>query len=303
MIAAALAAVLAVAAPAPPPLPASPPSFIVTDDTGARLTLRGPAQRIVSLSPGSTELLFAAGAGSKILATADHSDAPAAAKALPRIGDANTVNYERLIALRPDVVIVWEDLNNRVVVENLRKLKQPLYFVRAKRLSDIAVTLRRFGTLAGTSKVAEPAAAALDRKLAGIAKRKPKGEPLRVFYMIWDEPLYTIGARHVISDAIERCGGRNIFADIEFPAPIVEIEAVVKRDPDVMILSGPPITTRDWRERWQRFTSIRAVATGQLPSYDDPRLDRMGPSALDAVETLCVLIDQARQAGAPTTRR
>ena len=220
-----------------------------TDDTGATLTLSSPARRIVSLAPGATEMLFAAGAGGRVVATVMGADEPAAAKALPRIGDANTMNYEKLVALQPDVVVVWEDLTNRLVVDSLRKLKMPLYFIRAKGLADIPRSVRQLGRLAGTTAAADAAAAELERRIAALGRRKVTGEPLRVFYMIWDDPIYTVGGRHVISDAIARCGGRNIFDDIAFPAPIVELESVVKRDPDVMLLSAPPITARDWRER------------------------------------------------------
>ena len=154
------------------------------------------------------------------------------------------------MALKPDVIVVWEDLTNRLVVDSLRKLKLPLYFIRAKGLPDIARSVSKLGRLAGTGEVADKAAKSMDARIAAIVQRQPGGEPLRVFYMIWDEPLYTVGGRHVISDAIARCGGRNIFDDIAFPAPIVEMESVVKRDPDVMLMSAPPITARDWRERW-----------------------------------------------------
>lgn len=274
--------------------PAQP--LVLVDDTGAKVTLPAPARRIVSLSPGATEMLFAAGAGQYILATSRGSDTPAAAKALPTIGDSNAVNYERLIALKPDVVVVWEHLNNRLVIESLQKLKLRVWFVRARGLADIPKSVRRLGAMAGTSAVAEREAKALEARLAQVAGRKVKGEPLRVFYMLWAQPLYTIGSRHIIGDAIARCGGRNIFDDIDFPAPIVEIESVVKRDPDVMLLSAPPITARDWRERWSRFTTIRAVQTRQLLTFSDPRLDRMGPTAIDAVEGLCVILDKARAA-------
>jgi iron complex transport system substrate-binding protein len=270
--------------------------LVVTDDTGARLTLPGPARRIVSLTPGGTELLFAAGAGGRILATSRGSDAPEAAKKIPTIGDANAVNFERLVALKPDVVVIWEHLNNRRIVESLQKLKLRIYSIRARGLADIPRSVRRLGVLAGTSAVAEAEARALEERLQKLAGREVEGEPLRVFYMLWAEPLYTVGSRHIIGDAIARCGGRNIFDDIDFPAPIVEIESVVKRDPDVMLLSAPPITARDWRERWGRFTTIRAVQTGQLLTFSDPRLDRMGPSAIDAVEGLCVMLDRARAA-------
>jgi ABC-type Fe3+-hydroxamate transport system substrate-binding protein len=136
----------------------------------------------------------------------------------------------------------------------------------------------------------------MEARIAAIGRRKVTGEPLRVFYMIWDEPIYTVGGRHVISDAIARCGGRNIFDDIAFPAPIVELESIVKRDPDVMLLSAPPITARDWRERWGRYSTIRAVQTQQILTFADTRLDRMGPTAIDAVEDLCVQLDAARKA-------
>lgn len=276
--------------------PVNTQPLIVTDDVGARLTLPGPARRIVSLTPGGTEMLFAAGAGDRILATSRGSDAPEAARRIPTIGDANAVNFERLVALKPDVVVIWEHLNNKRVVESLQKLKLRVYSIRARGLADIPRSVRRLGALAGTSSTSEAAALALEAKLQKLAGRKLEGEPLRVFYMLWAEPLYTIGSRHIIGDAIERCGGRNIFDDIDFPAPIVEIEAVVKRDPDVMLLSAPPITARDWRERWGRFTTIRAVQTGQLLTFSDRRLDRMGPSAIDAVEGLCVMLDRARAA-------
>ncbi|MCU0760250.1 MAG: cobalamin-binding protein [Steroidobacteraceae bacterium] len=271
-------------------------ALTVTDDTGATLSFSASPRRIVSLAPGATEMLFAAGAGGQVVATVLGADEPAAAKALPRIGDANTLAYEKLVALRPDVVVVWEDLTNRLVVDSLRKLKLPVYFIRARGLEDIPRSVRQLGRLAGTAAAADAAAKDLDRRIAALARRKVPGEPLRVFYMIWDDPLYTLGGRHVITDAIARCGGRNIFDDIAFPAPIVELEAVVKRDPDVMLLSAPPITARDWRERWGRYTTIRAVQTRQVLTFSDKRLDRMGPTAIDAVEGLCLQLDGARRA-------
>jgi len=292
-----LGALLVAAAPiiaAAAPDTTTPGGLMITDDTGATLRLAAPAQRIVSLAPGATEMLFAAGAAQRIVATVKAADEPAAAKQILRIGDANALNYERLVALKPDLVVVWEDLTNRLVVDSLRKLKMPLYFIRAKGLSDIPKSVRQLGRVSGSGAVADKAAAALEQRLAAIGHRKVKGEPLRVFYMIWDEPIYTVGGRHVISDAITRCGGRNIFDDIAFPAPIVELESIVKRDPDVMLLSAPPITARDWRERWGRYTTIRAVQTKQILTFSDTRLDRMGPTAIDAVEGLCAQLDAAR---------
>ena len=151
MAPAAFAAVAAtpVAGPATTPAPGAAGALTIVDDTGATLRLTAPAQRIVSLAPGATEMLFAAGAGERIVATVMAADEPAAAKEILRIGDANALNYERLVALQPDMVVVWEDLTNRLVVESLRKLKMPLYFIRVKGLSDIPKSVRQLGRASG----------------------------------------------------------------------------------------------------------------------------------------------------------
>jgi ABC-type Fe3+-hydroxamate transport system substrate-binding protein len=108
--------------------------------------------------------------------------------------------------------------------------------------------------------------------------------------MMLDSPLYTVGSRHLVDDAIARCGGRNIFDDIDFPAPIVEFEQVRKRDPEVILMVAPPITARGWRERWQPFKDVDAVRDARIFAFQDPRLDRMGPGAIGAVDGLCAVL-------------
>lgn len=268
----------------------------VRDDTGATLKLAAPAQRIVSLAPGATEMLFAAGAGERILATVAGADEPEAAKRIPRIGDANALVFERLIALKPDAVVVWKDLTNELVIDSLaNKLKLNVYYVSVRSLADIPQSVRRLGVLAGTQPVADGAASAMEAKIARLPKAGApgRGKPLDVFFMIWDSPLYTVGSRNVVSDAIARCGGRNLYDDIDFPSPIVEFKDLKKRNPDVILMSAPPITARDWRERWSRFPDIKAVENKQLLGYPDLRLTRMGPTAIDAVPQLCGLLAEA----------
>ena len=262
----------------------------VVDDTGARLQLAAPARRIVSLSPGATEMLFAAGAGERIVATVTGADEPEAARKIPRIGDANALVYDRLLALKPDVIVIWKDLTHELVIDSLvNKLKLPVYYVSVRSLQDIPQSVRRLGVLAGTSSVAEAAAVAMDRKIAQLPNppRQGSGKTFSVFYMFWDVPLYTAGSRNVMSDAIRRCGGRNLYDDIDFPAPIVEFEDIKKRNPDVILMAAPPITARDWRERWMKFPQVNAVANRQLLNFVDLRLTHMGPGAIDAVPQLC----------------
>lgn len=263
--------------------------YSIVDDMGRTVILPAPARKIVSLAPGATELLFAAGAGDSIIATVQASDEPAAAKSIERIGDANALKYKRLQELKPDIIVVWQDLANRSVVESLQKLQLPLYFVSIRSFEDIPTSIRRLGALAGTSKTAEATAADLTRRINRLPKAPAKPR-FDVFYMIWDSPLYTVGSHNLMSDAIGRCGGRNIFDDIDLPAPIVEFAVIRGRNPDLIIMAAPPITLRDWRERWQAFPEIKAVAAKRLVSFTDTRLTRMGPTALDAVDELCKLI-------------
>jgi iron complex transport system substrate-binding protein len=287
----AAAAVVQAAAPISPSARA-----VLLDDTGAKVTLAGPARRIVSLSAGATELLFAAGAGDRIVATVTGADEPAAARRIERIGDANAIVYPRLQALKPDVVVVWDDLIAEGIVESLVKLRIPIYRVSVRELADLPRTVRRLGALAGTGNAADTAARALEAKVERLPP-KPAAQiaagarpPLRAFFMKWAEPLYTVGSRHVMSDALARCGARSIFDDIDFPVPIVEFKEIRKRDPEVILMAAPPVTARDWRERWAGFPDVDAVAKRQMLAYTDPRLDRMGPTALDAVADLCKLI-------------
>lgn len=269
-------------------------AITVTDDTGVAIALAAPAARIVSLSPGATELLFVAGAGTKVVATVQAADEPVAAKKIRRIGDANKIDYGALLAAKPDVVVVWHDLTNKRVLEDLGKLKLPIYSVNVAHFGDFAESVRRLGVLAGTTAAAEAEAAALAKRATQLEKRKFKGTPLRVFYMVWDVPLYTVGGRHLMSEALAHCGAHNIFEDIDFPSPVVEFKNVVSANPEVILMSTTPITARDWRERWAPYTNVRAVETKQVITYEDVRLDRMGPTAFDALPGLCEKLAVAR---------
>ncbi|MGA0734957.1 MAG: helical backbone metal receptor [Steroidobacteraceae bacterium] len=273
----------------------------VTDDTGKTISLARQPARIVSLSPGATELLFAAGAGSQVVGTVVGADAPEAAKKIERLGDVNALKYERLQALKPDVIVVWRDMTHELVLESLQKLRLPIYQVSLRSFDEMPASIRRLGRLAGTTSAAEMAARPLEDRIAALPKRpSPQaiaGAPA-IFFMMWDVPLYTVGSRHLMNDALLRCGMRNIFDDIDFPAPIVEFEEIKKRNPDVILMGAPPITSRDWRERWSRFPEVTAVATRQMTHFVDIRLTRMGPTAIDAVPALCEQLKTMRK-GAP----
>jgi len=274
---------------------AAPASRDVRDDTGATVTVPKDNCRIVSLAPGTTAMLFAAGAGRCVIGTIAHSKEPAEAAAVAVVGDAETLDFEQLLALRPTVVVVAVDVVQRVRIDRIRALGIPVYQVHVTALAQMPESLRRLGVLTGTQSAANVRAASLAGELDAVAVKYRARTPVSVLYQIWDRPIYTIGGKHVINDALQVCGARNIFADLETAAPAVTREAAIVRDPDLILISAPPAPAAEWRAEWQKFPNVRAVRDGQILSYLDERMDRMGPSVIEATAGLCELVDGARK--------
>jgi iron complex transport system substrate-binding protein len=263
----------------------------VTDDFGQKVTIRYPPQRIVSLAPGATAMLVAAGASSQLAGTITYSGQPASEKTLPQIGTPDAIDMERLIALRPQVVVVWPDGNSPAQIATIERLGIPVYRQEATTLAAIADSLRRLGRLAGTSAVADRSARALAAALATL-KRTYAGvsHPPTVLLEVWDRPLYTVGGRELMSDALRVCGARNMFADLPQRAPAIGVEAVLARNPDIIIAAAPPAQAAAWLAQWRRFPSLQAVKTGRLLAFDDERLIGLGPGAIDATAAMCARI-------------
>jgi iron complex transport system substrate-binding protein len=263
----------------------------VTDDSGRVLTVRAAPLRIVSLSPGGTEMLFAAGAGPEVEATVEYSDVPPAAKRVPRIGDAVSIDLERLVRAHPDVVVAWPAGGNPAQREKIARLGIPVYDQQARRLADLAPSIRRLGRLAGTETEAEAAARGIEARLAALertfADAAGASAHPSVLLEVWNRPIYTVGGRQLMTDALGLCGARNVFADLPEAAPVVDIEAVIARDPDIIIAAGPPGESAGWLADWKRFGTLRAVRSGRLLAFEDQGLSRLGPSVLDATEALC----------------
>ena len=271
----------------------------VRDDTGASVRVPLDNCRIVSLAPGTTAMLYAAGAGHCLVGTIAHSKEPVGAETIPVVGDAETLDFENLLALRPTVVVVAVDVVQRVRIDRIRALGIPVYEVHVTRLGQMSTSIRGLGVLTATQAVADREAARLDDELAAIARRYQGRAPVRVLYQIWDQPIYTIGGKHVINDALTLCGATNIFADLSTAAPAVTREAAVLRNPDLILVSAPPASAEEWRAAWARFPTLHAVRNQRVLPYTDERMDRMGPSVVDATAGLCEVIDRARAAPAP----
>ncbi len=268
-------------------------SVSATDDTGQRITLPRPVRRIVSMAPHATELLFAAGAGAQVVGVDQYSDVPASVSTLPRLGDNFRIDIERIIALRPDLIVLWKDGTPARQAAQLRRLGIPLFFSGASTVAGIADDIAALGRLAGTQATAAPAAALFRQRLATLSAAYAARSPVRVFYQVWDRPLYTLNGRQIVSDALRICGGVNVFAGLAATAPTVSTEAVLAQDPEAVVGTS---------ERgaaggiffWRAYPVMRAVRDGHLIVVDGDLLNRAGPRMVEGVAQLCARLDAVR---------
>jgi iron complex transport system substrate-binding protein len=266
----------------------------VIDDAGRRVVLPASAQRIVSLAPHVTELLYAAGAGGKLVGAVEYSDYPAPAKALPRVGSSSAVDIEAVAALMPDLVVVWQSSTRAAQYGQFDRLGIPVFVSEPRSLDDIARTLELLGRLAGTSKAADAAALDFRTRRDRLAARYASRPEVGVFYQIWDRPPMTVNGQHLISAVMALCGGRNVFADLAILAPTVTDEAVLAAAPEVIVASGMTGARPEWLDAWRRWRSLPAVARDNLFFIAPEQLQRNTPRVLDGAAKLCEQLEQAR---------
>lgn len=266
----------------------------VADDSGKQVVLARPAQRVISMAPHVTELLFAAGGGARIVGAMNYSDHPEAARRIPLVGSNSQVDLERVIALKPDLLIVWQSGNTARQIEQLQSLGIPVFHSEPRSFAAVESSILRFGRLLGTEGEANSAAARFHDKVDGLRRRYAGRPPVTVFYQAWDNPLFTLNGEQIASDAIRVCGGRNIFANLKTIAPQVSIEAVVQADPDA-IVGGKRYTAQDrGLSIWQPYRGLKAVRRKNLITLDEELLTRPGPRIVDGAAALCARLEEAR---------
>lgn len=260
----------------------------VVDDAGNTIKLVHPAARIISLAPDLTEMLFAIDAGQLIVGTMRGSDYPLAAKKIPVIASFNSVDAEKILVLRPDLIVAWGEGR---IAEPLKKLGIPIYLSHQKKLTDIPKTLRRLGCLVGKEKTAEQQAAGFMRRYDALLKANARKKVVTVFYQVWQQPLITVTKNSWIDDVITVCGGKNLFGDLMGASPTVNLEEVVVRDPDVIIGTK---SGRDWRGFWQRWPGMKAVKMGNVVGVTADYVERASPRVLMGVGEVCGVLDRVR---------
>ncbi|VAX12860.1 Vitamin B12 ABC transporter, substrate-binding protein BtuF [hydrothermal vent metagenome] len=276
----------------PPVLYAEPVQ--VHDDLGRLVSLAKPAQRIVTLAPHAVELLFAAGAGDRIVATVSYSDYPASAKKIPRVGSYTAIDVERVLALHPDLVIAWDSGNRKNEIQKLIQLGLTVFINEPHSIADVANSIERLGKLAATEKVADRFVKRFRRHYHRLQKTYQNRRKIRMFYQIWNAPLMTINGQHLISAVMRLCGAENIFKDMPSLSASVSLEAVIAAKPEIIIVGGNKNKNAAWLTAWQAWTTLPAVRHDQLYFINPDLLHRQGPRILDGADIMCRDVEQAR---------
>lgn len=270
---------------------ASPVS--VVDDDLNTVALEQPAQRIISLAPSMTELLYSLGAGDRIVGVMAHSDFPPEARALPVVGHHDLLDMEGILALRPDLIVAWRSGNPRASLQRLRDLGLTVYVAEPESLESVASHLQRLGKLSGQQALGNMLADTFVDQLASLEMSYAGSTPVNVFYQVWHAPMISVGGAELINDMITLCGGRNIFSDLPV-GPRVDTESVIGRNPDVIIASGSDATYPQWLDDWKRWPGINAVANNHLYSIPPDLVQRHSLRALQGVRQMCEHINRAR---------
>lgn len=267
----------------------------LTDDAGRALALPAPARHAISLTPHATELVYAAGAGAYLAGTVRGSDFPPAARKLPSIGDAFQPDLERLLSLRPDLLIGWQPSANSVLAGLSQKWGIPVYYSDPRRLSDIPGAIASYGKLFGTEATADAEAGRLRARLAQLRDSYSHKTPVRVFVQAGVNPLYTISDNSIIGDALKLCGAINVFGQSKLLAPQVSVEGVLAANPQAVV--GGVSTAREAQSLQQdwRAAGLPAAREGHVYALDADALYRPGPRLIDTAATLCEQLDRVRQ--------
>ena len=255
----------------------------------------GPATRIIALTPHIAELVYGAGAGDRLVGVVEFSDWPAAALELQSVGNAFRIDYEMISVLQPDLVLAWQAGNPPEMIERLQGLGYRVVQLKSQGLDSVADDLELIGLLAGTSAVANEAAADIREQVRQLRSVSYGGDPVSVFWQISADPWFTVTGKHVINEIIETCGGRNIFVDAAGLAPAVSLEAIIAARPEAIIASMPP-EDDGWKEAWQRWDAVPAVRDGHLYSVNPDYISRSGPRIVDGARQVCAALADARSA-------
>lgn len=246
-------------------------------------------ERVVSLAPSLSEIVVELDSADLLVGVLDAGERPAALKDVPSVGRYGQLDMERLLSLKPDLLLLWPGSVGPAQREQLSRLGIPTFVVEPHSLEQLINQIETIAGQLGRPEPGQKLATELRQRLAGLRQQYRRSEPLRVFYQVWDQPLYTVGGEQIISDALQVCGARNIFADLQLPAPQVSVEAVLARNPEVILA-----VTQAQLDAWKAWPQLTAVSNGQLLLVADKGLERPSGQMIEATAALCRLLAPER---------
>ncbi|WP_249977951.1 cobalamin-binding protein [Vreelandella olivaria] len=286
---------LAVSGLADPLFAYDDPARCAIDDLDREVCLHDPARRIATLSPGATELTYAAGAGNQVVAVVSFSDYPPEAREVTSVGSHTRIDLETLVGLAPDLVIGWVTGNPAEQLETLEALGMPIFYIEPRTVDGVAHTIERLARLAGTEVAGQSVADGFREGMADLTARYGDHAPVRTFYQVWDEPLMSVNGEHLIGQVVRLCGGDNVFADQPRLVPRLDDEAVLAANPDVIIAGGMGEENRHWLTHWEQYTHLAAVEENNLYFVPPSLIQRPTPRLLEGARLLCEKLEQVRQ--------
>ena len=269
------------------------------DDGGYTVRLSQPAQRIVSLAPNITEILFYIGAGKQVVGAGEYSNYPPPAKDIMRVNNHATANYELILSLQPDLVIAWQSGNGETVINRIRELGIPIFLVETRHLDDIPNLYLQLGRLTGQSAYSQEKAQQFAQRLHKLRASNKTKPVIKAFYQVWSDPLITLNGEHIISDVIALCGGKNIFSQAIPLVPYVNIESLLAANPQVIIAGGGEQERQKQILKWQQWPSISAVSNQHIFTIPADLMQRHSERILDGAEIMCRHFDHARSSLLP----
>lgn len=273
------------------------------DDAGREFTVDRPATRVIALAPNLTELVYAVGAGATLIGTVTSSTYPEAARSVAKVGDHQRFDIERILLLKPDLVLAWQHGNPGRELAQLEAAGLPLYRLEPRRLDDVPRALERVGELLGHADQGRVAAQTLRTEIGELRRRYRGAEPVTVFYQVWSSPLMTLNGEHIVSDVIELCGGRNVFAALPQLVPHLSTESVVVANPEVMLSAHEDASGGNALQRggtsaafatWLRYPTLEAVRRQWLFTLPGDLIARQGPRIVEGARAVCAALDQVR---------
>lgn len=268
--------------------------YAVTDDSGRRVAFSTPPQRMISLAPNLTELAYAAGMGNRMVAATAYSDYPEQARLLPQVGDAFRLDWERLVAFRPDLVLAWRSDLSAQDLATFDRLRLKVLTLEFHGLDDIPRVLRLLGRISGNGARAEAAAHAFMQQRDALYQKYAGRTQVRAYFQIAAGPLLTVNGEHIISDVLRLCGAQNVFSAVPLLTPAISSEALAGENPQVMLAVAATHDQEQEIKRTWRGLPLNAVRQGRMGFISPDLISRSTPRILLGARQVCEQIESAR---------